>query len=48
MGVRENFAGGHFHNFHWLEEGGGGGWWSFLDKGAIHGGHFNKIHESSI
>ena len=24
MGVRENFAGGHFHNFHWLEEGGGG------------------------
>ena len=46
MGVRENFAGGHCHNFHWLEEGGGG--WSFLDKGAIHGGHFNKIHESSI
>ena len=45
MGVRENFAGGHFHNFHWLEEGGG---WSFLDKGAVHGGHFNKIHESSI
>ena len=29
MGVRENFAGGHFHNFHWLEEGGRGG-----------GGHF--------
>ena len=29
MGVRENFAGGHFHNFHWLEEGRGGG-----------GGHF--------
>ena len=47
MGVRENFAGGHFHNFHWLKEG-GRGWWSFLDKGAIHGGHFNKIHESSI
>ena len=21
---------------------------SFLDKGAIYGGHFNKIHESSI
>ena len=42
--MRENFAGGHFHNFHWLWGGGG----SFLDKGAIHGGHFNKIHESSI
>ena len=44
--MRENFAGGHFHNFHWLWGWGGGG--SFLDKGAIHGGHFNKIHESSI
>ena len=21
---------------------------SFSDKGAVHGGHFNKIHESSI